>query len=349
MNTGELVAWVRDARERTIELVADLTDEQLMGPKLAVINPFLWEIGHVAWFQEKWVLRGAAGQRPLRADGDSLYDSAAIPHDTRWDLPLPSREGTLAYMRAVRDRVIERIEQGKPDDKELYFIRLSVFHEDMHTEAFTYTRQTLAYPSPTFSINGERAWQAHVTRQPSGAVRIPATRRSPAVAFCWEPCPGNRLSLTTRSGRTRSTSSHSRLRGQRSHKRSLRPSLRIKAISVANSGARKAGAGGRVRPPNIRYIGSGRAPAGGCGAISTAGQRWSRIALCFTSTGGKRKPTAGGRAGGFRTRRNGRSRPPPSPRPAEGLPRSSVASRGEMIHQPRIAPTWVGARWAQWM
>src|SRR5207245_4704364 len=94
MNTGELVAWVRDARERTIELVTDLTDEQLMGPKLAVINPFLWEIGHVAWFQEKWVLRGAAGQRPLRADGDSLYDSAAIPHDTRWDLPLPDREGT---------------------------------------------------------------------------------------------------------------------------------------------------------------------------------------------------------------------------------------------------------------
>src|SRR5438445_13023823 len=160
MNTGELVAWVRDARERTIELVADLTDEQLMGPKLAVINPFLWEIGHVAWFQEKWVLRGAAGQRPLRADGDSLYDSAAIPHDTRWDLPLPSREGTLAYMRAVRDRVIGRIEQGKPGDKELYFIRLSVFHEDMHTEAFTYTRQTLSYQAPRFQrseIKGERS------------------------------------------------------------------------------------------------------------------------------------------------------------------------------------------------
>src|SRR5947209_12725344 len=95
MNTGELVAWVRDARERTIELVTDLTDEQLMGPKLAVINPFLWEIGHVAWFQEKWVLRGAAGQRPLRADGDSLYDSAAIPHDTRWDLPLDRKSTRL--------------------------------------------------------------------------------------------------------------------------------------------------------------------------------------------------------------------------------------------------------------
>src|SRR5437879_2537026 len=271
MNTGELVAWVRDARERTIELVTDLTDEQLMGPKLAVINPFLWEIGHVAWFQEKWVLRGAAGQRPLRADGDSLYDSAAIPHDTRWDLPLPSREGTLAYMRAVRDRVIGRIEQGKPGDKELYFIRLSVFHEDMHTEAFPTRGRRWPIRRLHFQSTVSGHGRLMSPGQPSGAVRFPATQRSPAVAFYWEPCPGNRLSLTTRSGRTRSTSSHSRLRGQRSHKRSLRPSLRIRAISVVNSGARKAGAGGRARPPNIRYIGSGRAPAGGCGAISTAG------------------------------------------------------------------------------
>ncbi len=155
---AELAAWVRDARQRTIELVSDLTEEQLMGPRLAIINPFLWEIGHVSWFQEKWVLRGVAGEPPIRADGDALYDSAAIPHDARWDLPLPSREQTLAYMRAVRDRVIERIEAGKADDTERYFICLSVFHEDMHTEAFTYTRQTLAYPPPAFST-GEQAAQ----------------------------------------------------------------------------------------------------------------------------------------------------------------------------------------------
>ena len=47
-NNAELVAWVRDARQRTIELVADLTDEQLLGPQLTIINPLQWEIGHVA-------------------------------------------------------------------------------------------------------------------------------------------------------------------------------------------------------------------------------------------------------------------------------------------------------------
>jgi gamma-glutamyl hercynylcysteine S-oxide synthase len=143
-----LVEWIQDARQRTMDLVADLPDDKLMGPCIPIINPLLWEIGHMAWFQEKWVLRGVLGEAPIRQDGDALYDSSAVPHDTRWDLPLPSREDTLAYMRAVRDRVVEKLQQRAPSDLLLYHALYSVFHEDMHTEAFTYTRQTLAYPAP---------------------------------------------------------------------------------------------------------------------------------------------------------------------------------------------------------
>jgi iron(II)-dependent oxidoreductase len=146
-----LTSWVRDARLRTMELVADLSDEQLMGPPLRIVNPLLWEIGHVTWFQEKWVLRHAGGEAPIRADGDSLYDSAAIAHDSRWDLPLPSRAETLDYLSSVRDRVLERIASGQLTERDRYFITLAIFHEDMHTEAFTYTRQTLGYPPPVFS------------------------------------------------------------------------------------------------------------------------------------------------------------------------------------------------------
>jgi ergothioneine biosynthesis protein EgtB len=148
---AELAAWVLDARQKTLEVVSDLSDEQLMGPQLRIVNPLLWEIGHVTWFQEKWALRHAGGEAPIRPDGDSLYDSAAIAHDSRWSLPLPSRDDTLAYMKAVRDRVLERIERGKLTAKERYFITLGVFHEDMHTEAFTYTRQTHGWSSPVFS------------------------------------------------------------------------------------------------------------------------------------------------------------------------------------------------------
>jgi iron(II)-dependent oxidoreductase len=154
MTGGELTDWVREARRRTCELVADLEGNRLLGPRLPIVNPLLWEIGHIAWFQEKWVLR-RGGAKSLRADADALYDSAAIPHDTRWDLPLPDREETLAYLAAVRDRVVDRLQQGEQEKEEVYFVLLSVYHEDMHAEAITYTRQTLGYPPPQLEAGRE--------------------------------------------------------------------------------------------------------------------------------------------------------------------------------------------------
>src|SRR6516162_6043750 len=104
---AQLIAWVSEARQRTLQLVADLDDQQLLGPGLEIVNPLLWEIGHVAWFWEKWVLRHTGGAPPIRADADALYDSAAVPHATRWDLPLPDRSATLDYMRQVQERVLQ--------------------------------------------------------------------------------------------------------------------------------------------------------------------------------------------------------------------------------------------------
>src|SRR4051794_2331182 len=149
-----LADWVVDARQRTLNLVADLSDEQLLGPRLSILNPLLWEIGHVAWFQEKWVLRHARGHPPLRPDADALYDSAGVAHDTRWDLSLPPRAQTLAYLESVKAGVLDELARGQPDAGLIYFVLLSVFHEDMHTEAFTYTRQTLSYRAPRLRASG---------------------------------------------------------------------------------------------------------------------------------------------------------------------------------------------------
>ena len=170
---AELAEWVRDARQRTMDLVADLGDGQLMGPRMSIINPLIWEIGHMAWFQEKWVLRGVCGEPPIRRDGDALYDSSAVPHDTRWDLPLPSRDETLAYMRAVRDRVTEKLRRDEPSEPLLYHIIYSVFHEDMHAEAFTYTRQTLSYPAPRRLAAGETRADARGGGALPGDVVVP--------------------------------------------------------------------------------------------------------------------------------------------------------------------------------
>jgi iron(II)-dependent oxidoreductase len=192
VTADELARWVADARERTIELVEDLTDEQLMGPRLEIVNPLLWEIGHVAWFQEKWVLRHACGEPPIREDADALWDSIAIPHDVRWDLPLPPRAEVLAYMREVRDRVLERLSRPDPSPELLYHARYSVHHEDMHTEAFTYTRQTLGYPAPRIRLPGAapEAEEGSAGGAPRAAASGPASGAVGAAAAAG-PCPGD--------------------------------------------------------------------------------------------------------------------------------------------------------------
>src|SRR5467141_309798 len=106
VTNAQLIEVLKEARARTLELVSDLSDEQLIGPRLPIVNPLLWEIGHLAWFQEFWVLRHLGSQQPILKHGDELYDSARVGHDTRWDLPLLERGETLAYMAQVLERVI---------------------------------------------------------------------------------------------------------------------------------------------------------------------------------------------------------------------------------------------------
>ena len=144
-----LSAQLKDARRRTLQLLGGLEHAQMMGPKAKpTINPLPWEIGHVAYFHEYWCLRQRHGLRPLVADADELYDSIHIAHETRWDLPLPPLGEIKDYMARVHAREAELL-SGEPDDESaLYLYRYALYHEDMHTEAFTCTRQTLGHPAP---------------------------------------------------------------------------------------------------------------------------------------------------------------------------------------------------------
>ncbi len=140
-----------EARARTTLMTRDLEGERLLGPKLDIVNPPLWEIAHVAWFQERWCLRTARGGAPvdsMLAHADALYDSSAVAHGTRWHLPLPTLEATRAYMAAVLELVRARLAREPENAALAYYAQLCVYHEDMHAEAFHYTRQTLGYPDP---------------------------------------------------------------------------------------------------------------------------------------------------------------------------------------------------------
>jgi EgtB-related family protein len=151
MSAHQLIATMREFRDRLLSLVADLDDRQMIGPRIAIVNPPLWEIGHVAWTQEFWTLRHLRKERPILEHGDRLYNSTDVAHDTRWELLLPSRTDTLAYTNEVLERCIARLNNGNElSADEFYFYWLTTFHEGMHAEALAYTRQTLGYPPPPF-------------------------------------------------------------------------------------------------------------------------------------------------------------------------------------------------------
>jgi iron(II)-dependent oxidoreductase len=147
LNAESIARQAKDSHMRTLALIDDLTPQQMVGPLLPTVNPLRWEIGHVAYFYEYWVLRRHLGHASIRPDCDSLYDSITIAHDDRWDLLLPTTSDTRVYMQQVLENIIGCLCSGEDSYRD-YLAQYAVFHQDMHNEAYTYTRQTLNYPSP---------------------------------------------------------------------------------------------------------------------------------------------------------------------------------------------------------
>ena len=155
---------MQDARDYTISLLDEFaawTDragvegvrspDPLHPPCLDIINPPLWELGHVAWFTEYWCQRYRGNATAPRAsclpDADRWYDSRHVPHDSRWQLDLPAWRATRRYLQDTLASALDALRALPDANPALYFHRLALFHEDMHGEAFHYTRQTLAWPA----------------------------------------------------------------------------------------------------------------------------------------------------------------------------------------------------------
>ncbi len=175
-----LIADLKDTRKRTLELVNGLDQQQIIGPKLDIVNPLLWEIGHAAYFHELWTLRHLDGADSFLKNADALYDSINIAHADRWNLPLLSLDDTKTYMQQVLDAEIARLKNNDTTAQDIYLTRYAVFHEDMHTEAYTYTRRTLNYPMPVFanSVPDDESYDAGALE---GDVKIEGGRFLPGA------------------------------------------------------------------------------------------------------------------------------------------------------------------------
>jgi len=151
VSSKHLMSIMEDAQARTNELLNGLDSKQLMGPRLPIVNPLIWEIGHVAWFSEQFILRKLYDYEPTLENGDALYDSIDIEHSLRWDLPLLQLNECLSYIEEIKGKLFDRLPDGDATEADSFIYQFATFHHDMHNEAYSYTRQTLGYPTPNFA------------------------------------------------------------------------------------------------------------------------------------------------------------------------------------------------------
>jgi iron(II)-dependent oxidoreductase len=134
-----LEGWLERHRRRTRKLVDPLADDDMHRQHHAIMSPVVWDVGHVANFEEWWLLRELAGRPSTDPDLDVLYDPVVNPRAGRGGLALPERREAIAYLDAVRAEAVEvmRATTFDPDEplrRDGYVFSMVAQHEAQHQE-----------------------------------------------------------------------------------------------------------------------------------------------------------------------------------------------------------------------
>lgn len=143
-----------------------LSSNNLTVPFKSGLNPPVWELGHVAWFQEYWIGRNLQRSQGLACDSaharnasilheaDVWFDSAKVAHSTRWELKLLTPQQCIAYANETLAQTLALLEKETDNSPALYFYWLVLQHEAMHLEASAYMAQSLGMPFKAFWQQG---------------------------------------------------------------------------------------------------------------------------------------------------------------------------------------------------
>jgi iron(II)-dependent oxidoreductase len=136
---AEAVAALEEARERTLALVAPFDDESLERVHSRLMSPLAWDLGHIAAFEDLWIVH-RLGRRPLLRDElADVYDAFETPRAGRGDLPFLRPAEAREYLEEVRERALEVITSGGIDGSPIP--ELIIRHEQQHNETMLQTIQ----------------------------------------------------------------------------------------------------------------------------------------------------------------------------------------------------------------
>jgi iron(II)-dependent oxidoreductase len=157
VSKGAIAELLREVRERTLALIDPLDDEQLNRVYSPILSPLAWDLGHIANFEELWLVQTIGDREPLHGDLGRLYDAIENPRRTRGELPILRDAELRAYLTDVRERTLEVMDTveigpdaGDPLLREGFVYEMLVAHELQHNETMLQLLQLVdGYEPPT--------------------------------------------------------------------------------------------------------------------------------------------------------------------------------------------------------
>jgi gamma-glutamyl hercynylcysteine S-oxide synthase len=173
-------------------LVAPLTEEELNRVYSPILSPLAWDLGHIANFEELWLVRRIGGREPMHGELGRLYDAISNPRRIRGELPILRGADLRRYMQEVRSRTLEVLDPvalGDSDDPLLrdgFVYELIIAHEHQHNETMLQLIQMIDGYEPAASDPGPAAEAVaegpEMVRVAGGEVEIGA----PASGFAYD-------------------------------------------------------------------------------------------------------------------------------------------------------------------
>jgi gamma-glutamyl hercynylcysteine S-oxide synthase len=130
-----------EARKRTYELIEPLDDEQLNRVYSPILSPLAWDLGHIANFEELWLVQTIGEREPLHGDLGRFYDAIENPRRSRGELPILRNAELRSYLADVRERALEVLDEvdlgaaaADPLLRDGFVYDMLIAHEHQHNE-----------------------------------------------------------------------------------------------------------------------------------------------------------------------------------------------------------------------
>jgi iron(II)-dependent oxidoreductase len=130
-----------EARRCTLELVEPLDDAQLNRVYSPILSPLAWDLGHIANFEELWLVQTIGDREPMDGKLGRFYDAIENPRKTRGELPILRDDELRSYMADVRSRTLDVLDSVSIDAdaedpllREGFVYEMLLAHEHQHNE-----------------------------------------------------------------------------------------------------------------------------------------------------------------------------------------------------------------------